>query len=487
MRRVWCLTITCGLVAATVVEAQSPDTLYTWAGTSVQGWQVYDANLLVPLGVAGQWNTASISGATGDLVVTETSNGTGNGVIGGGLSILEGWYQPREVYPAKGNLDVTGLQYIEIDLRHNSPTATVSVGIGVAAIETENVGIGGPAWNIGPGLNTIRFPISLLTARQQTSVKSYNVLVTPHTAVGNLIWTISAVRTVGTPLVYRDIVTNNAGTPDDGIDGAFPLYTADMAAIIGNNGVVSQLGLTRNPSGTGSLQWTDKGGAGDVGSESGASIGWGNGAGWRNTTQADQIGSPTSGNSYNERIADFSNYDRMTVKISAHDAVNPSGAVGIEAPFFESESNPPTVLTSQDLQTDGQYHELVFDLSSVSFRKNLWHWGLDVSAHANNIVFNIDNIRLWNSAAQQGVPGDYNGNSAVDAADYVLWRNGGSLANEGATPGSNTPEDYSYWRSRFGATSANAGAAYVSNAVPEPAVTVLLVGVLAALSTCREC
>ena len=34
-----------------------------------------------------------------------------------------------------------------------------------------------------------------------------------------------------------------------------------------------------------------------------------------------------------------------------------------------------------------------------------------------------------------GVPGDYNNNGVVDAADYVLWRKGGPLQNEVDTPG----------------------------------------------------
>jgi hypothetical protein len=64
-----------------------------------------------------------------------------------------------------------------------------------------------------------------------------------------------------------------------------------------------------------------------------------------------------------------------------------------------------------------------------------------------------------------GVPGDYNGNGTVDAADYVLWRNGGSLQNEVANPGTVTPQDYQEWRARFGNTSA---AATLNVSVPEP-------------------
>ena len=37
-----------------------------------------------------------------------------------------------------------------------------------------------------------------------------------------------------------------------------------------------------------------------------------------------------------------------------------------------------------------------------------------------------------------GVQGDYNNNGTVDAADYVLWRRGGPLQNEGVTPGQAT-------------------------------------------------
>jgi hypothetical protein len=74
--------------------------------------------------------------------------------------------------------------------------------------------------------------------------------------------------------------------------------------------------------------------------------------------------------------------------------------------------------------------------------------------------------------AAPGVAGDYNGNGAVDAADYVQWRNGGPLQNEGATPNTVTVEDYNFWRARFGATSGSGSAN--SSAVPEPSAAILL-------------
>jgi hypothetical protein len=73
------------------------------------------------------------------------------------------------------------------------------------------------------------------------------------------------------------------------------------------------------------------------------------------------------------------------------------------------------------------------------------------------------------TAGTAAVPGDYNGNGSVDAADYVLWRNGGPLQNEVDTPGTVNEADYTAWRARFGNT-AGSGAAIgaASSAVPEP-------------------
>jgi len=81
-----------------------------------------------------------------------------------------------------------------------------------------------------------------------------------------------------------------------------------------------------------------------------------------------------------------------------------------------------------------------------------------------------------------GVPGDYNEDDKVDAADYTSWRdNLGSniaLPNEdpSTTPGVVTQEDYLFWKTQFGAT---AGSGF-SAAVPEP--TTGLLSFLAALS-----
>jgi hypothetical protein len=66
-----------------------------------------------------------------------------------------------------------------------------------------------------------------------------------------------------------------------------------------------------------------------------------------------------------------------------------------------------------------------------------------------------------------GLPGDWNGDSSVDAADYVAWRkdpvdNGGN------------PEGYNIWRQNFGRSAGGGSGLDVSRGVPEPAVLLLV-------------
>ncbi|HEX2475277.1 MAG TPA: PEP-CTERM sorting domain-containing protein [Lacipirellulaceae bacterium] len=82
-----------------------------------------------------------------------------------------------------------------------------------------------------------------------------------------------------------------------------------------------------------------------------------------------------------------------------------------------------------------------------------------------------------------GLLGDYNGNGAVDAADYVIWRKNNGLMG-GATPsqgdgtgdGNVTVDDYNFWRTNFG-NGAGAGSMVATNAphqaVPEPSSLLL--------------
>jgi hypothetical protein len=85
----------------------------------------------------------------------------------------------------------------------------------------------------------------------------------------------------------------------------------------------------------------------------------------------------------------------------------------------------------------------------------------------------------------QGVPGDYNNNGIVDAADYVLWRKGGPLQNEVDTPGTVNAADYTAWRARFGNTSGS-GSGLNASAVPEPNAILLVMCVLLGAGLARR-
>jgi T5SS/PEP-CTERM-associated repeat protein len=68
------------------------------------------------------------------------------------------------------------------------------------------------------------------------------------------------------------------------------------------------------------------------------------------------------------------------------------------------------------------------------------------------------------------LPGDYNFNGIVDAADYVVWRK-----NDGS------PAGYNAWRMHFGQTAGSGSGAIANAAIPEPStLATLLVGMLAA-------
>ncbi len=92
--------------------------------------------------------------------------------------------------------------------------------------------------------------------------------------------------------------------------------------------------------------------------------------------------------------------------------------------------------------------------------------------------FSLDNIRIGttfadvNPAAPPLLTGDYNGNGTVDAADYVLWRNGGPLQNDPIGSPITTAQ-YGQWVANFGKPGAGLGSSL--QAVPEPGT---LVGLL---------
>ena len=96
----------------------------------------------------------------------------------------------------------------------------------------------------------------------------------------------------------------------------------------------------------------------------------------------------------------------------------------------------------------GQIVELTID--------NVAHGGRFVGRHEGRVVFVPDTI-----------PGDYNADGTVDAADYVVWRK-----DPDAFAG---PQGYDDWRANFGTTTAGGSATASRVAVPEPTAVASLI------------
>ena len=88
-------------------------------------------------------------------------------------------------------------------------------------------------------------------------------------------------------------------------------------------------------------------------------------------------------------------------------------------------------------------------------------------------LFGLD-LAIIEVAPPAGIPGDYNENGVVDAADYVLWRqnlgSGITLPND-STAGV-AADDYTRWRVNFGKSAGAAGR--VAAEVPEMSSLALL-------------
>lgn len=83
------------------------------------------------------------------------------------------------------------------------------------------------------------------------------------------------------------------------------------------------------------------------------------------------------------------------------------------------------------------------------------------------------------AVAPSNIPGDYNHNGIVDAADYTLWRD---TLGSNVTPGSGADGnanaridqgDYNFWKSRFGQVAGSA-ASFGGTPIPEPAGAVII-------------
>jgi hypothetical protein len=106
---------------------------------------------------------------------------------------------------------------------------------------------------------------------------------------------------------------------------------------------------------------------------------------------------------------------------------------------------------------------------------------------ASDVVTLSTFTQRFSQTGPPGLPGDYNQNGVVDAADYTTWRDhlgqpAGSLAND-VDGGAIGQAQYNTWKANFGAMNGAAAITSVSAgvAVPEPAALVLTLVAVAML------
>lgn len=146
-------------------------------------------------------------------------------------------------------------------------------------------------------------------------------------------------------------------------------------------------------------------------------------------------------------------------------SIGPGGGIGVidwtadnTAKYFSVDGGATQIATFSNGSDFGDGFE------AHHWKNNLGLGIMNPTVHAGDLLTISDtDLRAFDVLGYNvQLPGDFNTNGAVDAADYVVWRkvNG-------------TPAGYNLWRKNFGATNQPAAGTSVA-VVPEPATGLLL-------------
>jgi hypothetical protein len=199
---------------------------------------------------------------------------------------------------------------------------------------------------------------------------------------------------------------------------------------------------------------------------------------------------------YNRKVEDF--YDRTTNG-------SPAGTL------WATKLNNPNVVDLPEVATDGirsaNFANLTFSTWRDAFQGGVG--ALPGNLLANDAVVHLlapDDIYLevrftaWGGSGvpsfsylRSVLPGDFNGDGAVNAADYTVWRN--TLGQTPARPGDGADidqsgkidlGDYTFWKNHYGNSLAGAGAGLFAGAsVPEPTSLSILAIASFLLASCK--
>ena len=178
------------------------------------------------------------------------------------------------------------------------------------------------------------------------------------------------------------------------------------------------------------------------------------------------------------------------VSVAGRLFIAPSGDAGDS--FVNMKSGGVLALAGDADDSLVQFLDLVSGTDAIRYwDKSLADWALITAAtYGDDYTLSyltsgkLNGYTLLTVGTLPRLPGDYNGNGTVDAADYSVWRDHlgqtFTLPNEdpGTTPGQVTAEDYEFWKSHFGQTAGSGSglpSAASQSVVPEPSTVMLLI------------
>src|SRR5215211_1884635 len=210
------------------VNAQTPGVLYTWPVGTQDWFKNFGAGS----------TSATLSNSGGALQITETS-----ATPGGSQAFSDGFNTIRDASVLFGSgccggIDLTGLSSLEFDMGHSGPNP-VNVQFFTQATPGSNYFALGPDLAIAPGSATYSLPLTGLSADAITYMRTIGINIRDHAADGNVAWTLSELRSAGTPLTTRTIADHNGGAAD--FDGV--ICNFDCGAISGGNGGQNNSGI----------------------------------------------------------------------------------------------------------------------------------------------------------------------------------------------------------------------------------------------------
>src|SRR5215212_385670 len=177
-------------------RAQTPGVVYTWPSGTQDWFKNFGAG------------TGTLSNSGGALQITETS-----GTPGTGAAWSDGFNTIHDASALFGSgccggIDLTGLSSLQFDMGHNGPNP-VNVQFFTQATPGSNFIALGPDLAIAPGIATYSLPLTGLSGDQAAYLRTIGINIRDHVADGNLTWTLSEMRSAGTPLATRTIADHN--------------------------------------------------------------------------------------------------------------------------------------------------------------------------------------------------------------------------------------------------------------------------------------